>query len=134
MNLPGEQELRDVTNAWDRAMIGNDADEIGRYMADDWTIVGPDGSIGGKEAFLALVRSGDLTHDAMDTAVEPEDMRIRIYGDTAIVIAAGISAGHFQGDAFFLKERSTCIFVIREGRWLCVHTHLSSLNDSSISP
>lgn len=134
MSAEREQELRDVADAWDRAMIGNDADEIGRYMADDWTIVGPDGSVGGKEAFLALVRSGDLTHDTMDTTAEPEDMRIRIYGDTAVVIAAGISAGHFKGEAFFLKERSTCVFVIHEGRWLCVHTHLSSLNDGASSP
>ncbi|MCU0647840.1 MAG: nuclear transport factor 2 family protein [Gemmatimonadaceae bacterium] len=34
-------------DAWDRAMVANDAEAIGRYMAEDWAIVGPDGSVDG---------------------------------------------------------------------------------------
>jgi ketosteroid isomerase-like protein len=32
-----------LANEWDRAMVENDADAIGRYMPDDWVIVGSDG-------------------------------------------------------------------------------------------
>jgi ketosteroid isomerase-like protein len=32
-------ELIGVTSDWDRAMVENDAEAIGRYMADDWTIL-----------------------------------------------------------------------------------------------
>ena len=66
---------------WGAAMVGNDADAIGDFMADDWTIIGPDGSVNGKVAFLELVRSGALTHDVMDSA----DETVRVYGDTAVV-------------------------------------------------
>jgi hypothetical protein len=52
------KELIGVAHEWDRAMVENDAEAIGRYMADDWTIVGPDGSVGDKATFLGLVRSG----------------------------------------------------------------------------
>ena len=61
-------------------MVHNDAEAIGGYMADDWTIVGPDGSMSDKATFLGLVKSGALTHDVMESG----DIRIRIYGDTAV--------------------------------------------------
>ena len=35
-------ELIDVATAWDRAMVENEAEAIGRYMAQDWMIVGSD--------------------------------------------------------------------------------------------
>ena len=39
------QDLVEVAHAWDRAMTTNDAAAIGRFMADDWIIVGSDGSV-----------------------------------------------------------------------------------------
>lgn len=117
------EELIGVANAWDRAMVRNDADEIGRYMADDWTIVGPDGSTSDKATFLGLVRSGTLTHDVMESA----DFQVRVYGDTAIVMARGVSGGTYEGRAFREVELSSNVFVRQRGAWRCVLTHLSRL-------
>jgi ketosteroid isomerase-like protein len=118
-----EEELIGVANDWDRAMVTNDAEAIGQYMADDWVIIGPDGRIGDKAAFLELVKSGKLTHDLM----ESEDFRVRVYGDAAVVMARGVSGGKYQGQAFREVERSSCVFVRQAGRWRCVLTHLSRL-------
>jgi ketosteroid isomerase-like protein len=117
------QELIALTHEWDRAMIGNDAEQIGRYMSDDWTIVGSDGSVGDKATFLGLVKSGTLTHDVMQSA----DVNVRVYGDTAVVLARGASGGKYQGQAFREVERVSCVFVRQEGRWRCVLTHLSRI-------
>lgn len=102
-------------------MVENDAEAIGRYMSDDWTIIGPDGSVGDKARFLELIRSGVLTHDVM----ESHDLNVRVYGDAAVVIARGMSGGTSQGQAFHLIERSSSVFVRQEGQWRCVSTHLS---------
>jgi ketosteroid isomerase-like protein len=118
-----EEELIGVAHDWDRAMVTNDAEAIGAYMADDWTIIGPDGSVGDKVTFLELVRSGALTHDVM----ESHDSKVRVYGDTAVVIARGISGGQYQGESFHLVERATCVFVRQQNRWRCVLTHLSQI-------
>ena len=123
MSSKMEEELIGVMHEWDRAMVENDAQAIGRYMADDWTIIGPDGSVGDKATFLALVKSGALTHAVM----ESEDFHIRIYGDTAVVTARGVSGGKYQGQPFREVERSSCVFVRQAGRWRCVLTHLSRL-------
>lgn len=104
-------------------MIENDAEAIGRFMADDWTIVGSDGNVGDKLTFLALVESGVLSHDVM----ESEDFHVRIYGDTAVVTTRGVSGGRYQGRAFREVERTSCVFVRHEGQWRCVLTHLSRI-------
>ena len=118
-----EGRLLEAMEAWDRAMVANDPDAIGKYMTDDWTIVGPDGRVGDKTRFLELVGSGDLVHDVMQT-LEPQ---IRIYGDSAVVIARGVSGGRYRGQPFHLVERVSCVFVRRDGGWSCALTHLSQL-------
>ncbi len=116
-------ELIERCHAWDRAMIGNDTDAIGRYMSDDWTIVGSDGRVSDKASFLGLIRSGALSHDVMQS----EDLDVRIHGDAGVVIARGISAGKYRGRAFREIERTSNVFVRQGGAWVCVLTHLSRL-------
>lgn len=122
MPSPLEEELLEVVHAWDRAMVTNDPVQIGRYMAEEWVIIGPDGSVGSKAKFLGLVESGKLTHDVM----ESHDVQIRLYGTTGLVISRGISGGKYDGTAFYLVERVSCLFVKRQ-QWVSVSTHLSQL-------
>lgn len=122
-------ELFTAVNEWDRAMVENDADAIGRYMADDWVIVGSDGRVSDKAHFLGLVRSGVLNHDVM----ESNDLRVRVYGDTAVLLSRGVSGGRYRGEPFREIERASCVFVRESGRWRCVLTHLSRLSPSDAS-
>jgi ketosteroid isomerase-like protein len=92
-------------------------------MADEWTMVGPDGSLSGKDGFLSSIAGGDLKHDIMTS----EDLIVRFYGDSAVVIAKGICGGTYKGQPFRELERSSNVFVRRTGRWVCVLTHLSKL-------
>lgn len=121
-----EADLETVIRAWDEAMVANDAEAIGRFMGEEWVIVGQDGSVTGKDRFLSFVASGDLTHNVMTS----EDIDLRLYGDTAVVIALGVSAGTYRGQRFREEERGSNVFVRRDGRWVCVLTHLSRLGAS----
>ena len=123
MNPVAVQALMRVEEEWNRAMVANDAEAIGRYMADDWTIIGPDGSVSDKPTFLGLVKSGALTHDVM----ESDDVTVRVYGDTAVVTARGVSGGKYRGQAFRAVERVSDVFVRQDGQWRCVLTHLSRI-------
>lgn len=125
MSSTPEETLVALAQAWDRAMVRNSAQEIGRYMADEWTIVGSDGDMSDKATFLAQVASGELVHDVMDST----DIRVRVYGDTAVLLARGVSGGWFRGRAFRECERSSNVFVKQGAEWRCVLTHLSRLTD-----
>jgi len=121
--MEDKEELIALSHEWDRAMVENDAEAIGRYMTDDWVIIGSDGRVSDKATFLALVKSGALTHDVM----ESHDLQARVYGDAAVVTARGVSGGKYQGQPFRELERVSCVFVRQKGQWRCVLTHLSRL-------
>ena len=121
--MTADAELAAIAAAWDQAMVSNDPEAIGRFMADDWLIVGSDGEATDKPTFLEQVRSGRLTHDTMTTA----DIQVRRYGDVAVLLATGVSAGMFQGRRFREQERQSNVFVRADGNWRCVLTHLSRL-------
>jgi ketosteroid isomerase-like protein len=114
-------ELLKLGEEWAAAMVANDADSIGSFMADDWVIVSERG-IATKEEFLAFVRSGQLTHSMFEMR---GDARIRQYGDTAVLTARVINTAHFGGQQFDADEWTTDVFVKRGGKWLCVLSHIT---------
>ncbi len=123
MDDKAAEEFTRLEKDWSRAMVQNDAAAIGRFMAEEWTIIGSDGSMCDKAAFLKLVESGTLTHDVMDF----EELVVRVYGDTAVLTFRGVSGGKYQGQAFREVERASDVFVKQKGQWKCVLTHLSRL-------
>ena len=119
-----EKEVLRVEEEFGQAMIKNDADKIGTFLADDWIIIDPDGGIIDKARFLDVIKSGALTHEMMKS----DDTRVRIYGDTAIVTALTTTKGKFHGQAFATKERASDVFVKQNGRWRCALSHLTSFS------
>ncbi len=57
--------------------------------------------------------------------MESEDLRVRIYGDTATVTGLTTARGKFMGQEFATQERATDLFVKRNGQWQCVLTQLT---------
>ena len=115
-----EQQLRQVASLWDDAMVTNDVNEIAKYVSDDWEIIGPDG-ITSRDSFLRVISNGALTHHTMNS----DEMQIRLYGDTGIVMSRGTSAGTWNGEDFSLYEWSTSIFIRKNESWICVLTMLT---------
>jgi ketosteroid isomerase-like protein len=102
-------------------MMNNDPEAIGRLLADDWIIIDPDGGIIDRARFLAVIRSGTLSHEVMDS----RDTRVRIYGNSAAVTALTTSTGKFSGQEFKTEERATDLWVKKNGRWMCVLSQLT---------
>jgi ketosteroid isomerase-like protein len=123
MNDIGREELMALEKESAQAFVRNDADAIDRQMAEDWTIVTPEGNVLDRSTFLGLIKSGDLSHEALEFA----DTNVRVYGDTAVVTARATSKGRFKGQAFSESERLTDIFVKQGGQWKCVLTQLTRI-------
>src|SRR5256712_13240445 len=112
--------ILELERRFGEAMIRNDADAIGRLLSDDWIIIDPDGGIIDKSRFLAVIRSGALEHEAMDS----EDIRVRTYPNTATVTAVTHTRTKYLGKEFTTHERATDVLVKKNGDWQCVLTHL----------
>lgn len=124
MRTSEEQDLINFATLWDEAIVSNDTDKISGFMSDDWVIVGSDG-LKTKSTFLNLITLGTVTHNRMDS----DELNIKIYGNTGIIVSRGTSAGTYNGHTFSLYEWSTSIFLKNEGQWLCILTMLTPANN-----
>jgi len=118
-----QDEILEVEREFGEAMIRNDADAVGRFLSDDWIIIDPDGGVIDKSRFLAVIKSGALKHEAMDS----EDIRVRTYPNAATVTAVTHTWTKYLGKEFTTHERATDVFVKKNGQWQCVFTHLTTL-------
>src|SRR6476469_768230 len=119
-----EDELFRIEEAFAEAIVRNDLESIGRLVADDWVVIDPNGEIVDRARFFEVIKLGALTHDTM----ESEDLRVRVYGDSAVVTGITRTMGKFRGQECSTQERATDVFVKRDGRWQCVLTHLTPLS------
>jgi len=116
-----QEELLKLENDFAQAVTNNDADAVDGFLSDDWIIVDPDGGIIDKARFLGVIKSGALSHEMMESA----NLRVRLYGNTAVVTGLTTSKGKFMGQDFTSCERATDIFVKQNDRWQCVFTQLT---------
>jgi len=116
-----EEELLKLEKEFTEAIVKNDAEAIGRFLADDWVIIDADGGIVDKARFLGVIKSGDLSHQMM----ESDEVHVRIYGEAALVTGLTATKGKFIGQEFSTRERATDVFVKRDGRWQCVFSQLT---------
>jgi len=115
------EELLKWESEFARAITSNDVNAVDGFLADDWIIVDPDGGIIDKARFLGIIKSGALSHEMMESA----DLRVRLYGNTAVVTGLTTTKGKFMGQDFTSCERATDIFVKQNDRWQCVFTQLT---------
>ena len=120
-NNDTRSELLKWEKDFEKAVVSNNADAIGKFLADDWVIIDPDGGVIDKARFLDVIKSGMLTHDLM----ESDDVQVRPYGDCAVVTALTRTKAKFAGQEFTTQERATDVFVKQAGRWQCVFSQLT---------
>ena len=121
-----EQELLKFGDEWAEAMVANDAERIGSFMADDWVIVSERG-VSTKADFLGFVRSGKLTHSSFEMNGDA-GARVRVYGETAVLTCRVVNTAHFGGQQFDADEWTSDVFVRRDGSWLCVLSHITAVD------
>lgn len=109
------------------AIVSNDADRIAGGLGHEWRLVDQDG-VTTRAHFLDVVRSGVLTHSVM-RAVGGVD--VRAYGDVAVVLARVVNTARFGGNTFQADEWTTDVFARRDGRWVCVHSHVTTAHSES---
>ena len=108
-----------------KALLANDADAVGRLLADDWVVVSTYGRMADREAFLGVIRSGQFSRKAMELS----DIRVKLYGNTAVVTSELHTSGMLMGKPFDVLERQTDVLVWNEGGWKSVLTHETQIRE-----
>jgi uncharacterized protein DUF4440 len=118
-----EDSVRAVELARGRALLQADTVALSRMVAEEFTEVSRLGQLRTRADNIRDIASGVLKL----TSVKYDSLRVRIYGDVAVLSGIADNAGTFRGFPFSGKIRYTRIFVRRDGRWQAVAMQQTSM-------
>ena len=119
-----EQAIRKVDDERIQAQIHADAAALDRLYADDFIGIGPSGTVRAKPQVISDFTSGHLKF----TSITTEDVRVRVYGNTAVETGRSIMDGNDQGKTVPRDNRFTRVWVKQQGRWRLVANHYSQMS------
>ena len=120
-----ERELIEMERDWSAAYLSHDVSVVNRLLADDFIGTDGRGVMTDKKQELEDARSENPNRKVLSEAID--DMKVRIYGDTAIVNGRTTEKIQSGGKEFVIQYRRTDVFVKRNGRWQCVSFHGSRI-------
>ena len=115
-----EKAVRAMEDLWAQAQRTNNPELIAPHWSDKIVSTGADGSVSDKAGMLASSKK------AKYTSVTYTDMKVTVFGDTAIATGGFMGEGTNAEGKPFVPERWTDTWVrTADGSWQCVATQSS---------
>jgi ketosteroid isomerase-like protein len=126
-NSKAEKKVRAVIDELKQAQLKGGAEGaaiLEKYFADDYVRIFTDGRVFNKAETLGSFRTGKTKYESF----EYSDLKIRIYGHTALATAIVKTTGTtYGGSTSPTGVRWTQVFVKRTGKWQPVLTQTTRL-------
>ena len=119
------KEIEGLESDWRSAQLNNDVTAVDRLLADDYLGINANGTLETKADELARRRSGSLHI----TQLELSDIKVRIYGDTAVVTSKADLVGKSGDRDISGRYRYTRVYSNRDGQWRIVSFEASRVSD-----
>ena len=123
MNQNVEKEILKLEEELTQTEMRLDVDALDRIYADDFIGIGPSGTVRTKPQVISDFTSGNLKFQSITT----EDVRVRVYGNTAVETGRSTMIGQDKGKAVPRDNRFTRVWIKEVGRWRLVANHYSPL-------
>jgi len=114
-----EKEIRAIIDELTTANLKGGPEVVpifDKYLADDFVRIPPSGAIYTKADMLDGWKTGKIKVQS----AELSDLKIRVYGNTAVVTAISTAKSTVLGEAMSGQSRYTRVLVKRGGTWKCV--------------
>lgn len=125
-----EQELMQLERDWSAAYLKRDAATVARILADEYVGIDGRGIITNKAQEIEEAEGPKPGAPAPPFVVLGEsvtDMKVRLYGDVAVVNGRTIEKIRNKDGEKEIQYRRTTVWVNRGGRWQCVSFHGSRI-------
>lgn len=90
-----KKQFRQIEDNFNLAVISNSVEEIKKCITSDWVLVDSQGGIIPQEGFFSVLEQGLLSHATMTKEI----LRVKVYGDIALVTGRGQNTGSWKGQA-----------------------------------
>ena len=121
------KEIENLEAQWRSALMQNDVATINRLLADDYLGINPNGTLETKADALALRRAGTMKISSID----PINIKVRVYGDTAVVTSQVQLEGHDGDRDISGRYHYTRVYSHRSGEWKVVSFEASRMTPGS---
>jgi ketosteroid isomerase-like protein len=111
-----EDEIKTIEKERAAAAIKADVATLGKYTSDDYTFINRNGKLSDKAQTMSNLKSGAIKLSKNDVS----DMRVRVYGDTAVVTGRTDVKGTIDGKDMTGPVLFTRVYVKQDGRWQSV--------------
>ena len=121
-NLPkqvAEAAVREQMMALRSAELNYDAGSAAKLFKDGFFLTMTEGNLISKDQFLKVI--ADKTNPLQ--VFEYSEMKIDVYGTTAVVFSKLHEKGFLNGKPFELNGRPTWTWIKQKDRWVCVAAH-----------
>jgi ketosteroid isomerase-like protein len=117
------REIENLESQWRAALMQNDVATINRLLADDYLGINPNGTLETKADALAQRRAGTTKISTID----PINLKVRVYGDTAVVTSQVQIQGHDGDRDISGRYHYTRVYSRRSGEWKVVSFEASRI-------
>ena len=111
-----EQELMRLEQVWNQAHLNNDAAVLETLWADDLIVMVPGMAAMSKSEVLSFVKTGRMKFSRYETT----DLRVRSFGDTAIVSGNLFRSRTLGGTVHEDRWQFMKVYARRSGKWVVV--------------
>lgn len=109
-------ELNELEQRLVRAWLEEDRETVEAILDEDWSVIDPGGRILTKPEVLGEFDAGARKMESGTI----DEVKVRSYGDFAVVTGRTTAAGSYQGASFSVQLRFTDVCVKRGDRWQVV--------------
>jgi ketosteroid isomerase-like protein len=111
-----EQTFVKLQHDWAEARKRGDVAFLETFYAKELTVGTMNGTESSRAQDLEMFSSGDMK----PTVIKDDQIRVNIYGNTALVTGVEHVEGTYKGNAGLFDSRFTNVFVYRDHRWQLV--------------
>ncbi len=115
------QSLKSIERAWLDAEKNHDPAAFAKFVADDWIAITPDGKSQTKTERAAEIKAAHITSATMG------DMKVRVFGNTAVVTGSDDEVSEESGKTFSSHYVWTDVFMERQGKWSAVASQTAEI-------
>jgi ketosteroid isomerase-like protein len=112
-----ELELTQLVKDLNEAVVKADLAVLERALHEDYVHNRPNGVVEDRAQYLENRKARRVDFESL----VPDEMEVRVYGDTAIVTGRSTAKGKDQYGKMDELRRWTRVLVRRDGRWQFVH-------------
>ena len=113
-----------MENLWNQMQLNHDAAAMEKMLDEDFVLTDYDGSLLNRSQFLDSIKDSSVKL----TMEMSEGMKLHQHGTTVVITGATREKGTQNGRPFAHSGRFTDTWMKKDGRWLCVASHLGVIS------